>query len=150
MIIRDDSEKIVIHDKKNEVRYKRVLPGQFVIHLRSFQGGFAHSHVEGITSPAYTVLEFINGEEHDDLFWKYVFNSKWFINRLRTVTYGIRDGRNINYNEFKNLKLKFPDKSEQQAISGFMSELDKEIKLHEEELEKLKALKESCLQGMFV
>ncbi len=150
MIIRDDSEKIVIHDKKNEIGYKRVLPGQFVIHLRSFQGGFAHSSVEGITSPAYTVLGFINSEEHDDLFWKYVFNSKWFIHKLRTVTYGIRDGRNINYNEFKNLTLKFPSKVEQQAISNFIAELDKGIKLHEEELERLKALKESCLQGMFV
>ena len=49
MIIRDDSEKIIVHDKKNEIDYKRVLPGQFVIHLRSFQGGFAHSDVEGLT-----------------------------------------------------------------------------------------------------
>lgn len=44
----------ISHDKSNEVTYKRVIPGQFVIHLRSFQGGFAHSSVEGITSPAYT------------------------------------------------------------------------------------------------
>lgn len=150
MVIRDESEKVVIHDKRNEVGYKRVIPGQFVIHLRSFQGGFAHSSVEGITSPAYTVMEFIHPEEHDDRFWKYVFNSKEFIHRLRTVTYGIRDGRNINYEEFLGLPLKFPEKEEQTQIADFFEELDKEIKLHEEELERLKALKQSCLNGMFV
>ena len=52
MIIREDVGFNVQHNKANEAGYKRVLPGQFVIHLRSFQGGFAHSTVEGITSPA--------------------------------------------------------------------------------------------------
>lgn len=53
MIRRDENSINIFHDKKNEASYKRVLPGQFVIHLRSFQGGFAHSIIEGITSPAY-------------------------------------------------------------------------------------------------
>ena len=150
MIIRDESEKIVIHDKRNEVGYKRVVPGQFVIHLRSFQGGFAHSAVEGITSPAYTVMEFIHPEEHDDRFWKYVFNSKEFIHKLRTVTYGIRDGRNISYEEFLGMSLKYPTKEEQTQIADILEELDKEVKIHEEELERLKAVKLSCLEGMFV
>ena len=66
MIIRDESEKIVLHNKANEIGYKRVVPGQFVIHLRSFQGGFAHSDVEGITSPAYTVMGLKNPELHSD------------------------------------------------------------------------------------
>lgn len=62
------------------------MPGQFVIHLRSFQGGFAHSDTEGITSPAYTVMDFKDKETHDDYFWKYVFASDRFIKRLETVT----------------------------------------------------------------
>ena len=56
MIRRDENSINIFHDKKNEAGYKRVLPGQFVIHLRSFQGGFAHSTIEGITSVSYTHL----------------------------------------------------------------------------------------------
>lgn len=58
MINRTETGLNIHHDIENESGYKRVLPGQFVIHLRSFQGGFAHSNIEGITSPAYTVLCF--------------------------------------------------------------------------------------------
>ena len=43
MAPRSESGYDIFHDQSNEVTYKRVLPGQFVIHLRSFQGGFAHS-----------------------------------------------------------------------------------------------------------
>lgn len=150
MIIRDESEKVVVHDKNNEAGYKRVVPGQFVIHLRSFQGGFAHSDVEGITSPAYTVMEFIEPEKHDDYYWKYVFSSKEFINRLKTVTYGIRDGRSINYNDFLRLKFRYPSKEEQHEIAEYFKNLEKLIVLHTQELERLKALKASCLYGMFV
>ena len=73
MIKRDDTGINISHDKRNEATYKRVLPGQFVIHLRSFQGGFAHSAFEGITSPAYTVFGFRDSEKQDDYFWKYIF-----------------------------------------------------------------------------
>ena len=60
MIKRDDNGINIFHDTKNEEGYKRVKPGQFVIHLRSFQGGFAHSVIDGITSPAYRVSAFKN------------------------------------------------------------------------------------------
>lgn len=105
MIRRDENSINIYYDKSNEVGYKRVLPGQFVIHLRSFQGGFAHSSLEGITSPAYTVLDFLEQEKHYDYFWKYVLTSEEFIRRLETVTYGIRDGRSISYDGFCGLSF---------------------------------------------
>lgn len=117
MIRRDENSISIFHDKKNEAGYKRVLPGQFVIHLRSFQGGFAHSAIEGITSPAYTVFGFSESEKHDSEYWKYVFTSKSFIQRLETVTYGIRDGRSISYEEFLTLDFVYPSKAEQTAIA---------------------------------
>ena len=86
MVQRSKIHYDISYDKKNAVTYKRVMPGQFVIHLRSFQGGFAHSDTEGITSPAYTVMDFKDKETHDDYFWKYVFASDRFIKRLETVT----------------------------------------------------------------
>ena len=120
MIRRDENSINIFHDKKNEAGYKRVLPGQFVIHLRSFQGGFAHSAIEGITSPAYTVFGFSEPEKHDSEYWKYVFTSKSFIQRLETVTYGIRDGRSISYEEFLTLGFVYPSKAEQTAIARYL------------------------------
>jgi len=49
MIHRDDIGIDIKYDKKSIAGYKRVEPGQFVIHFRSFQGGFAYANVEGIT-----------------------------------------------------------------------------------------------------
>ena len=131
MIRRDENSINIFHDKKNEAGYKRVLPGQFVIHLRSFQGGFAHSAIEGITSPAYTVFGFSEPEKHDSEYWKYVFTSKSFIQRLETVTYGIRDGRSISYEEFLTLGFVYPSKVEQTAIARYVDKLSDFITLHQ-------------------
>ena len=150
MIRRDENSINIFHDKKNEAGYKRVLPGQFVIHLRSFQGGFAHSAIEGITSPAYTVFGFSEPEKHDSEYWKYVFTSKSFIRRLETVTYGIRDGRSISYDEFLTLGFVYPSKAEQTAIARYLDKLSDLITLHQRELEKLQNIKKSMLEKMFV
>ena len=131
MIRRDENSINIFHDKKNEDGYKRVLPGQFVIHLRSFQGGFAHSAIEGITSPAYTVFGFSEPKKHDSEYWKYVFTSKSFIRRLETVTYGIRDGRSISYEEFLTLGFAYPSKAEQTTIAQCLDKLSDLITLHQ-------------------
>ena len=131
MIRRDENSINVFHDKKNELGYKRVLPGQFVIHLRSFQGGFAHSTIEGITSPAYTIFGISEPEKHDSEYWKYVFTSKEFIRRLETVTYGIRDGRSISYDEFLTLDFVYPSKAEQITIARSLDKLSNLITLHQ-------------------
>lgn len=150
MIPREKIGFNVSHDTSNEVTYKRVKPGQFVIHLRSFQGGFAHSSYDGIISPAYTVFDFKDKERHDDYYWKIVFMSRAFIDRLRLITYGIRDGRSINFDEFKDLSFLFPSKEEQHAIATFFRSLDRQIALHTQRLEKLKQIKAACLDKMFV
>lgn len=150
MIRRDENSINVYHDKSNEIGYKRVLSGQFVIHLRSFQGGFAHSALEGITSPAYTVLDFLEKENQYDYYWKYVLTSEDFIKRLETVTYGIRDGRSISYDDFCGLTFSFPTYEEQKQIADVLKKIDNLITLHQHKLEKLKNLKKSMLQKMFV
>ena len=149
MIRRDENSINIFHDKKNEAGYKRVLPGQFVIHLRSFQGGFAHSTIEGITSPAYTVFGFSEPEKHDSEYWKYVFTSKSFIRRLETVTYGIRDGRSISYEEFLTLGFVYPSKAEQKAIARYLDKLSDLITLHQRKYDKLTNVKKSMLEKMF-
>jgi type I restriction enzyme S subunit len=150
MAPRNDIGYQISHNRSNEVTYKVVQPGQFIIHLRSFQGGFAHSSVEGITSPAYTVFGFKNSCEHDDYFWKIIFMSKEFIKRLETITYGIRDGKSISFADFSEMKFLFPSKKEQQCIASYFRSLDKQISLQEQRLEKLKQIKAACLDKMFV
>ena len=150
MAPRSDTGYTISHNKANEVTYKVVKPGQYVIHLRSFQGGFAHSAVEGITSPAYTVFGFKNLNLHDDYFWKIIFMLKSFIKSLETITYGIRDGRSISFSEFSEMSFLFPSKQEQQKISTYFRSLDKQISLQEQKLEKLKQIKAACLDKMFV
>lgn len=150
MVRRDDNNINISHDKKNEATYKRVLPGQFVIHLRSFQGGFAYSSIEGITSPAYTVFGFSKPQEHEPNFWKFVFSSEQFIKRLEKVTYGIRDGRSISYDEVLTLSFTFPGKEEQIQIAHFLDKVGALITLHQRKLEMLKNVKQAFLEKMFV
>ena len=150
MIVRENVGFNVQHNKENEAGYKRVLPGQFVIHLRSFQGGFAHSTVEGITSPAYTIIEFRDKSQQDDIFWKYVLTSKEFIKRLETVTYGIRDGRSISFDDFSELGFKVPSLKEQRKIGKTLTVIDTLIRKLEQKLEKLRSIKQSLLNQMFI
>lgn len=142
MIYRDDSGRYIGHDESNEIGYKRVLPGDFVVHLRSFQGGFAHSQYEGITSPAYTVFRAKEPTSHSDRFWKHWFMSEHFIAGLSTVTYGIRDGRSISVDEFMNTFSAFPAVEEQAAISRLLDYLDNLITLHQRKRQWLKWLDE--------
>ncbi len=149
MVRRDQNNINIFHNEENEKGYKRVLPGQFVIHLRSFQGGFAYSAIEGITSPAYTVFGLIEPDKHCSQFWKYIFSSESFIKRLETVTYGIRDGRSISYDEFLTLSFLFPSKEEQTKIAQYIDSLDRPIALNQQKLEKLQSLKKAMLEQMF-
>ena len=131
MVLRSENGIDIKHNSSSEKTYKRVLPGQFVIHLRSFQGGFAHSEIEGITSPAYTIIDFQNKKLNNQYFWKEFFTSPTFIKRLETVTYGIRDGRSISFSDFSSLKLSYPSVEEQNAIGKGLNTIDKTITLHQ-------------------
>lgn len=150
MIFRNDGGMQITHDRSNEKTYKLVSPGDFVIHLRSFQGGFAHSTITGIASPAYTILHFRDDSMHDDFYWRYVFTSKDFVKRLELITYGIRDGRSINFSEFSEMSLKFPTLPEQRKIAAFFRNLDRLIGAAEKKVAKLRQVKASLLERMFV
>ena len=150
MVLRDEIGIDIKYDEATLNNYKVVKPGQFVIHLRSFQGGFALSKIEGITSPAYTIIDFIDKENHLPAFWNSILTSKEFIKRLETVTYGIRDGKSISFKDFSSLKFIFPNLEEQQAIGSYFSNLDNLIAAHQEKISQLETLKKKLLQEMFI
>ena len=150
MILRYTIGIDIKYDKKSLNTYKKVSPGQFVIHLRSFQGGFAYSEIEGITSPAYTVIDFKNKESYYPTFWRSILTSTTFIKKLETVTYGIRDGRSISFKDFSTLKFNVPKYNEQIKIGTFFNNLDDAIALHQQKINDYLQLNNDMLQQLFV
>ncbi|MEK5521486.1 restriction endonuclease subunit S [Heyndrickxia sp. FSL W8-0423] len=134
------------YDMDSLKNYKKVEPGDFVISLRSFQGGIEYSKFEGLVSPAYTVLK--NEIEIDGNFYKYLFKKEDFITRLNSVIYGIRDGKQIGYNDFKDLKVQYPPLEEQRKISSILSTWDKAIELKEKLIEQKKQQKKGLMQKL--
>ncbi|WP_449126084.1 restriction endonuclease subunit S [Staphylococcus chromogenes] len=148
MVPRQDLDLEIKYDKKNLSNYKRTLPNDFIISLRSFQGGFELNTIEGIVSPAYTVLR---GEEKlvQPKFFKQYFKSIRFIKKLDSMIYGIRDGKSISYKEFSTFSINYPSILEQQKIGNFFSKLDRQIELEEEKLELLEQQKKGYMQKIF-
>ena len=148
MVPRQDLDLEIKYDKKNLSNYKRTLPNDFIISLRSFQGGFELNTIEGIVSPAYTVLR---GEEElaQPKFFKQYFKSIRFIKKLDSMIYGIRDGKSISYKEFSTFSINYPSILEQQKIGDFFSKLDRQIELEEKKLELLEQQKRGYMQKIF-
>lgn len=108
MIERSDINIDIKFEQGSIIGYKIVRKGDYVVHLRSFQGGFAFSEKTGICSPAYTILRPNDLVEYGYL--SYFFTSESFIKSLKLVTYGIRDGRSINVDEWLNMTVTLPTK----------------------------------------
>ena len=144
---RDESERNLMYDKANLSNYKMVNEGDFIVHLRSFEGGLEMATNTGIISPAYHTL---HGENTDSRFYYSYFRSKKFIDTdLKPHVYGIRDGRSIDIDGMKTINIPYTIFSEQKAIGDYISTIDHLITLHQRKLEKLKNVKKSCLEKMF-
>lgn len=150
VVFRNDLAIDIKYDESTLSSYKVIHPGDFIISLRSFQGGFELSNVLGISSPAYTIFDFAVPAEQDKLYWKTIFKTFKFIESLKTVTFGIRDGKSISFKEFGDLKLNYPsDVNEQRRIGEFFAKLDETIAANQRKLDLLKEQKKGYLQKMF-
>ena len=99
-------------------QFKSVHINDFVISLRSFQGGFERSDYEGVCSPAYQVF---HADKQYDVKWlKWFFKNDMFIDAMNALTVGIREGRNIKFDDFANSLLPVPPLSEQTAIAAYL------------------------------
>lgn len=146
-IPRDDIDYHVSVTDKSVETYKEVLPGDFIISLRSFQGGIEYSEHHGICSPAYVILR--KRTEFVDLFYKHFFKTHRFILQLTKNLEGLRDGKMISYKQFSELLLPAPDISEQQKIAACLSSLDDLIGSESRKLDALKAHKKGLMQQLF-
>ena len=127
--------------------YKKVSKGDFVISLRSFQGGIEYSEYDGIVSPAYTVLRPVR--EISDGYYRNYFKTDSFIQRLNGAVYGIRDGKQIGYQDFGDMYIHCPPIDEQKKIAEVLSCCDRVIELKQQLIAELQRLKSGFLQAMF-
>lgn len=148
MVNRDDLNLDIQFERSNINTYKIVRKGDYVIHLRSFQGGFAFSNKLGVCSPAYTILRPNNLLEYGYL--SNYFTSQRFIKSLILVTYGIRDGRSINVDEWLGMKTTIPSKEHQQYIVKAIGSFDRKIESEEAYATHLSKQKQYLLRQMFI
>jgi type I restriction enzyme, S subunit len=148
MVNRDDLNLDIQFERNNINTYKIVRAGDYVIHLRSFQGGFAFSDKQGVCSPAYTILRPNCLLEHGYL--SYYFTSQRFIKSLIIVTYGIRDGRSINVEEWLNMKVVIPSKEHQLHTMNILKSINGKIVNEETYATCLSNQKQYLLRQMFI
>ena len=127
--------------------YKLIKSGDFVISLRSFQGGVEYSNYQGIISPAYTVLRpkiDISTEFYRHFFKTYIFIEKY----LKLAVIGIRDGKQISIPDFMSIKIPVPPLEEQKQIAETLSTAQQEIDLLKQLTEKYKTQKRGLMQKL--
>lgn len=146
-IPRDEIDYKVSVTKKSLKAYKIVEKGDFIISLRSFQGGIEYSMYDGICSPAYIILR--KKTNIIDQYYKYYFKSHRFIQDLNKDLEGIRDGKMISYGQFSSILLPKPDEEEQQKIVDCLSSIDDLISVEENKLSLLNDYKKGWMQKLF-
>ena len=125
---REDSDRNLMYDETNLSNYKMVRKDDFIVHLRSFEGGLEKASLDGIISPAYHTF---HSDEADSRFYYPYFRSFEFIkHKLVPHVYGIRDGRSIDIEGMKSIEIPYTSLSEQRKIGDYLELLDHLITLH--------------------
>lgn len=148
VVPKDTVEGVVqVKEDADLSQFKTVHKYDYVISLRSFQGGFEMSEHEGVITPAYSVFRTRNQINHS--FFKRLFKCDGFIGKINSLTVGIREGKNILYDDFSDVLLPIPPLADQQRIADFLdnkcSQIDSIIEKQKLVIEKLKQYKQSII-----
>ena len=146
IIPRSEVDIDIKYAEENIGSYKKVEPGDYVISLRSFQGGIEYSEYEGLVSPAYTVLK--PTRPISDNYYRAYFKTPDFISRLNGAVYGIRDGKQIGFEDFGELAVHYPPLVEQQKIAEILATCDRVIELKQQLLEEKRRQKQWLMQKL--
>ncbi|MFI2810368.1 restriction endonuclease subunit S [Microbulbifer sp. JSM ZJ756] len=142
-----NSDRRVVQALKGTESFRHVDENDFVISLRSFQGGIEHSAYSGCVSPAYTVLR--AAKDIHTPYFKRLFKSYGYISALQTSTDSLRDGKAISYEAFGEILLPVPPKTEQKAIARFLDhetgKIDQLIAKQERLIELLKEKRQAVI-----
>lgn len=129
------------------MQFRTVHKNDYVISLRSFQGGFEMSDYEGVCSPAYQVFYNIVPINHD--FYRILFKSVCFIEFMNSLTVGIREGKNIQFMDFALSYLPVPPLEEQERIAAWLDgkcgEIDELIDVEQQMISDLEAYRRAVI-----
>ena len=144
---REQAGRNIHYDDASLSNYKMVQKGDFIIHLRSFEGGLEMANENGIVSPAYTILR--GKKPHSSRFYEAYFHTDEFVNHVLSKSVeGIRDGRQISYDAFKWLGLPYCSPSEQAKIAELFSVLTKRIEKQTVLVDSLKKYKRGAVRHL--
>ena len=145
---REQAGRNIHYDDASLSNYKKVQQGDYIIHLRSFEGGLEMANEDGIVSPAYTILRC--KKPHSNLFYEAYFHTDEFINHILSKSVeGIRDGRQISYEAFKWLGLPYCNVSEQEKIAQLFNTLNRRIEKQQQMVGALKKYKRGLSSSLF-
>ena len=145
---REQAGRNIHYDDASLSNYKMVQKGDFIIHLRSFEGGLEIANENGIVSPAYTILR--GKKPHSSRFYEAYFHTDEFINHVLSKSVeGIRDGRQISYEAFKWIGIPYCNPNEQEKIADLFSTLSRRIEKQSALVNSLKKYKRGLLNKVF-
>ena len=141
-----ENQKVVTVDKGADI-LKQVEPNDFVISMRSFQGGLEYSSLSGSISSAYVML--IPNKKVYPPYFRWLFKSIKYINALQSTSNLVRDGQAMRYSNFKQIPLFEIPIEEQQEIAEFLDNrcksIDSVISKKEQLIEKLESYMKSLI-----
>lgn len=146
IVRRDELDRRVAMPDGDTSTYKVVRPGDFVISLRSFEGGLEYSSIIGLVSPAYTVLRPTTDLIGD--YYRHFFKSRSFIGRLDKLIFGIRDGKQIAFRDFGDMYIPAPPVAEKEAHARALGSLEADLALEDERLAALTRQKRGLMQKL--
>lgn len=137
-----------VKDDTDLSKFRTVHKNDYVISLRSFQGGFERSDFEGVCSPAYQTFCAIKPINHQ--YFKYLFKSPSFIDHMNSLTLGIREGKTIKFDDFATQVLPMPPLDEQLRIADYLdgkcAEVDRAVSAAEQSIEELSSYRSARLE----
>ncbi|MBZ7462669.1 restriction endonuclease subunit S [Klebsiella michiganensis] len=141
-----NDSKVMLALKGTE-SFRHVEANNFVISLRSFEGGIEYSQYTGCVSPAYTVLK--NSKPISYGYYRYLLKCMPFIAALQSSTDSLRDGKSINYEQFSALSLPLSSVQEQNVIAAFLdhetTKIDNLIEKQQQLIELLKEKRQAVI-----
>ncbi|PEH71562.1 restriction endonuclease subunit S [Edwardsiella tarda] len=141
-----NDSKVMLALKGTE-SFRHVETNNFVISLRSFEGGIEYSQYTGCVSPAYTVLK--NSKSISYSYYRYLLKCSPFIAALQSSTDSLRDGKSINYEQFSALSLPISSVQEQNIIATFLdhetAKIDNLIEKQQKLIELLKEKRQAVI-----
>lgn len=146
VVPRTKLDRRITMELSDPATFKVVCKDDFVISLRSFQGGLEHSAYDGLVSPAYTVLRC--GPALLPRFYRHYLKSPDFLKRLAVAVVGIRDGKQINFPDFASIRLPLPGLERQLEIATVLDESEQEIALLKRQVERLRQQKRGLMQKL--